>query len=236
MEDTPAGLKTTLSAREIGIRSYVVRSGRMTDMQKDALERLYPRFGIPWNPDEKINAEILFKRTGPFVVEIGFGMGLATADIAQALPDTSFLGIEVHAPGVGKLLSEIESRQIENLRICRHDAVEIVDSMIEAGSVDGFHVFFPDPWPKKRHHKRRIMNPDFVRLLTSRLRLGGYIYFVTDWEEYAEATLEVLMSEPGLSNAYAPWAKREDWRPVTKFEQRALNEGRLIRELKFVKN
>jgi tRNA (guanine-N7-)-methyltransferase len=235
MEDPAAGLNGPLSARDVGIRSYVVRSGRMTEMQKDALARLYPEFGIAWDPSRCLDAVSLFGSNRPLVVEIGFGMGLATAAIAEALPDTGFLGLEVHAPGVGKLLSEIEARGIQNLRVCRHDAVEVVDSMLAPGSIDGFHVFFPDPWPKKRHHKRRIMNPDFVRLMASRLRADGYIYYVTDWEEYAEATLEVLVTESGLENAYERWAARESWRPVTKFEQRAINDGRLVRELKFIK-
>jgi tRNA (guanine-N7-)-methyltransferase len=235
MENTAAGMNGKLSAREIGIRSYVVRSGRMTDMQKDALARLYPLHGVAWDPDGCLDPEELFGSICPFVVEIGFGMGSATAVIAQELPHTGFLGLEVHAPGVGKLLSEIESRGIKNLRVCRHDAVEVVESMIEPGIVDGFHVFFPDPWPKKRHHKRRIMNPGFVRLMASRLRSGGYVYFVTDWEEYAEATLEVLSAEPSLTNVYDTWATRESWRPITKFEQRAINDGRPIRELKFTK-
>jgi tRNA (guanine-N7-)-methyltransferase len=235
MEDPLAGLNDPLSARDIGIRSYVVRSGRMTVMQKDALVSLYPKYGIIWEPGRLLDAGSLFGSSRPLVVEIGFGMGMATAAIAEALPGTGFLGLEVHAPGVGKLLSEIESRSIRNLRICRHDAVEVVDSMLAPESVDGFHVFFPDPWPKKRHHKRRIMQADFVRLMAGRLRTGGYLYYVTDWEEYAEATFEVLMSEPTLVNAYEHWATRESWRPVTKFEQRAINDGRPIRELKFIR-
>ncbi len=235
MEDPVAGLNGPLSARDIGIRSYVVRSGRMTEMQKNALVNLYPKYGINWEPGRMLDAASLFGSNRPLVVEIGFGMGLATAAIAEALPGTVFIGLEVHAPGVGKLLSEIELRSIKNLRICRHDAVEVVDSMLAPESVDGFHVFFPDPWPKKRHHKRRIMQAEFIRLMAGRLRTGGYLYYVTDWEEYAEATLEVLMAEPGLFNAYERWAARESWRPVTKFEQRAINDGRPIRELKFIK-
>lgn len=235
MEDTTPGLNGPLSARDVGIRSYVIRSGRMTDMQKDALARLYERYGVSWNPDSSIDAMSLFGSTGPFIIEIGFGMGLATAAIAQALPDARFLGLEVHAPGVGKLLSEIAARNIQNLRVCRHDAVEVVDSMVRSSSVDGFHVFFPDPWPKKRHHKRRIMGAEFVHLLADRLKPGGYLYYVTDWEEYAVATLETLRAEAALVNSAEAWAQRQPWRPVTKFEQRAINEGRPIRELYFTK-
>jgi tRNA (guanine-N7-)-methyltransferase len=207
----------------------------MSDTQKEALHALYPRYGVRWEPGRMLDSIKLFGRDAPFVVEVGFGMGAATVAIAKALPDTGFLGLEVHAPGVGKLLSEIEAQRIENLLVCRHDATEVVDAMMAPATVDGFNVFFPDPWPKKRHHKRRIMNPDFVKLMASRLKTGGWLYFVTDWEEYADATLEVLSAETSLSNACQPWARREPWRPVTKFEQRAIDEGRVVRELKFMK-
>lgn len=239
MEDTPAGMTGPLTTREVGIRSYVIRSGRLTDMQKDALTRLYPRYGFAWEPGRLLGpADIMEGAAGlaaPFVVEVGFGMGQATVAIAEALPGTAFLGLEVHAPGVGRLLAEIEERSLRNLRLMRHDAVEVLADMLAPGSVDGFHVFFPDPWPKKRHHKRRIMNAGFVRLMASRLREGGYLYYVTDWEEYAEATLEALGAEPLLANAYPRWAERRPWRPVTKFERRALEAGRPIRELLFTR-
>ncbi|MDX9958877.1 MAG: tRNA (guanosine(46)-N7)-methyltransferase TrmB [Spirochaetia bacterium] len=216
-------------------RSYVIRAGHMTDRQKDALHRLYEHYGIRWESGKIVNALSLFgsEPARPFLVEIGFGMGDATAKIVKALPDSDFLGVEVHAPGVGQMLLEIERQSIENLRICRHDAMEVVESMLAPDSVDGFHVFFPDPWPKKKHHKRRIMRQDFVHLMTSRLKPGGYLYFVTDWEEYAKTTLEVLRSEDLLANAYDVWAERQPWRPVTKFEKRAVDEGRSIWELLF---
>jgi tRNA (guanine-N7-)-methyltransferase len=207
----------------------------MTDNQKEALQRLYRQHGVPWEPGRVVDALSLFGPDfkGPFIVEIGFGMGDATAKIAEALPGTGFFGIEVHAPGVGQMLLEIERRKLQNLKICRHDAMELVESMLALDSVDGFHVFFPDPWPKKRHHKRRIIRPDFVGLMARRLKPGAYLYFVTDWEEYAEASLEVLKAEPLLANAFEVWADREPWRPVTKFEKRAIEEGRQIRELIF---
>lgn len=216
-------------------RSYVIRAGHMTANQKGALQRLYERYGVYWEPGRLVNALSLFGPglNGPFVVEIGFGMGDATAKIAEALPCTGFFGIDVHAPGVGQMLLEIERRELSNLKICRHDAMEVVESMLAADSVDGFHVFFPDPWPKKKHHKRRIMRQDFVSLLASRLKPGGYLYFVTDWEGYAEATLGVLEAEALLTNSFEVWADRELWRPVTKFESRAVDEGRQIRELIF---
>jgi tRNA (guanine-N7-)-methyltransferase len=219
----------------MGIRSYVLRSGRMTAMQHKALDQLYALHGVAWNAGRILKPEDVFGQDAPLVVEIGFGMGIATAAIAQALPDTLFLGIEVYAPGVGKLLSEIERLGLGNVKICRHDALEVIGDMLAPGSVDGFHVFFPDPWPKKRHHKRRIMSAEFIRLLAERLKPGGYVYYVSDWEEYAEWTLERLTAEPLLANAYERWAEREPWRPLTKFERRALVEGRAIRELKFVR-
>ncbi|HAE22192.1 MAG TPA: tRNA (guanosine(46)-N7)-methyltransferase TrmB [Spirochaetaceae bacterium] len=224
-----------MSDRAVGIRSYVLRSGRMTAMQHKALAQLYAQHGVAWDAGRSIEPRELFGEEAPLVVEVGFGMGIATAAIAAALPSTNFLGIEVYAPGVGKLLSEIERLGLKNIKICRHDALEVIGAMPPSGSVTGFHVFFPDPWPKKRHHKRRIMSAEFIRLLSERLKPGGYVYFVSDWEEYAEWTLERLAAEPLLANAYERWATREPWRPVTKFEQRALIEGRAIRELKFIR-
>jgi tRNA (guanine-N7-)-methyltransferase len=224
-----------VSAGLVDIKSYALRASRMSDLQKNALTQLYPKYGLEWNPGSPVTGSSLFGSSAPFLVEIGFGMGAATATIAENRPDAVFLGIEVHAPGVGKLLSEIEQRHISNLKVCRHDAVEVIESMLAIGSVDGFHAFFPDPWPKKKHHKRRIMRPSFVQLLASRLRPGGYLYFVTDWEEYAAATLDVLKAEPLLVNANVLWAEREAWRPLTKFERRAMDAGRVIRELKFLR-
>lgn len=234
--DKPLRGAGSLSSRSAGERSFVLRSGRMTEHQKDALGRLYPVYGVPYEPGTRIDPGALYQgRSGPFVVEVGFGMGAATAHIAEALAETRFLGIEVHAPGVGKLLAEIEARRIANLLVMRHDALEVLRDMLPEGSVDGFHVFFPDPWPKKRHHKRRIMGAEFIRLMATRLREGGYLYFVTDWEEYAEWALERMEAEPLLVNAHERWAPRAPWRPTTKFERRALDEKRPIRELWFTR-
>lgn len=235
--DRPLSGASALSSRSAGERSFVLRSGRMTDHQKDALSRLYSVYGVPYASGSRLDPDALYPgKPGPFVVEIGFGMGAATALIAQALPDKRFLGIEVHAPGVGKLLAEIEAQSLVNLRVIRHDALEVVRDMLPEGSVDGFHLFFPDPWPKKRHHKRRIMGAEFIRLLATRLTKGGYLYFVSDWEEYAACTLERLAAEPLLSNAHERWAPRAPWRPVTKFERRALEEERPIWELWFTRH
>ncbi len=235
MEHTFERLTTPSPDGKQSPRSYVLRSGHMTDRQKDALHRLYERYGIRWEPGKIVDALSLFgtEPSRPFLVEIGFGMGDATAKIVKTLPGSGFFGVEVHAPGVGQMLLEIERQGLENLRVCRHDAMEVVESMLAPDSVDGFHVFFPDPWPKKKHHKRRIMRQNFVHLMASRLKPGGYLYFVTDWEEYAQSTLEVLRSEALLANACEVWAERESWRPMTKFEKRAVDEGRSIRELMF---
>ncbi len=235
MENSTTGLKPgSLSARD-RIKSYVIRAGRMTAIQKDALARLYPLYGFDWQPGRKLGPSDILNANSKFVLEIGFGMGQATLEIAKTLPDTAFLGIDVHAPGVGKLLSEIEAQNIKNLKLIKHDAVEVLTSMITENSVDGFNIFFPDPWPKKRHHKRRLINKSFVKLLASRLKPGAYIYFVTDWEEYAERAMEVFSEEAGLANPFALWAEKQSWRPVTKFEKRALSDGRAIKELYFIK-
>jgi tRNA (guanine-N7-)-methyltransferase len=217
------------------IRSYVIRSGRMTDLQKAAYSELSKKHCIAFDPATKLASLVVFGNENPLIVEIGFGMGFATAQIAEASQEKNFIGIEVHKPGIGKLLSEIEKRKIPNLRIIEHDAVETIGAMIPDTSVQGFNIFFPDPWPKKRHHKRRILRGDFAALLSRKLLRGGYIYFVTDWEEYAAAALDTLSSCQGLRNAHESFSPRREWRPLTKFELRANKDGRMIRELYFMK-
>ena len=179
------------AARGRPIRSYVLRAGRVGSGQRRALDELGPRFVLPYAP-APLDRRSAFGRDAPLVVEIGFGMGDATAAIAAALPDTDFLAIDVHAPGVGGLLRRIGERDLGNVRIVCHDAVEVLDRMIAPASLAGVHVFFPDPWPKKRHHKRRLIQPPFAALLASRLAPGGYLHCATDWEPYAEQMLEVL--------------------------------------------
>jgi tRNA (guanine-N7-)-methyltransferase len=225
-----------ITASRRGIHSYVLRAGRMTDLQRASFEILSERWCIPFEKGSRFDAAAAFEREAPLIVEIGFGMGVATAEIAATLPDFNFLGMEVHTPGVGKLLSEIEKRGLSNLRILHHDAVEFLEDCVAPGSIAGFHVFFPDPWPKKRHHKRRLIQRPFTDLLASRLAPGGYVYFVTDWEEYAEWARDALDSTPGLINKFpCGWAERMSWRPVTKFESRALSDGRVVRELRYEK-
>jgi tRNA (guanine-N7-)-methyltransferase len=216
------------------VRSYVLRAGRMGSGQVRALAELAPRLVLPFAP-EPLNAAAVFGRSAPLVVEIGFGMGLATAAIAAARPHEDFLGIEVHEPGVGALLQRIDEMGLANLRIVRHDAVEVLGSMIEPASLAALHVFFPDPWPKKRHWKRRLLKPPFVALLASRLAAGGVLHAATDWQPYAEQMLEVLSAEPALANTTDGYAPRPEYRPETKFERRGLALGHGVWDLVFRK-
>jgi tRNA (guanine-N7-)-methyltransferase len=213
------------------IRSYVLRQGRMTDAQRAAHERLLPRYGVPFKPAPLDFAHV-FGRHAPVVLEIGFGMGDTTAEIAASNPQIDYLGVEVHAPGVGSLLRMIEARELSNLRIVQHDAVEVVEHMIPTASLRGIHVFFPDPWPKKRHHKRRLLQVAFARLLSSRLSPGGYLHVATDWDEYAEWILEVLLATE-LENTAGRYAARPAYRPSTKFERRGLALGHAVHDIVF---
>ncbi len=224
------------TTRRRPVRSYVLRAGRMGSGQVRALAELGPRFVLPFQA-VPIDAASLFGRQAPCVLEIGFGMGQASAAIAAARPDTDFIGVEVHEPGVGALLRLIAEHGLQNLRIVRHDAVEVLQQMIAPASLAGVHVFFPDPWHKKRHHKRRLIQPALVSLLASRLLPGGVLHCATDWEPYAEQMLQVLQAEPLLVNTAAPgsggWAQRPDYRPLTKFEARGLLLGHGVRDLVF---
>jgi tRNA (guanine-N7-)-methyltransferase len=216
------------------IKSYVLRAGRMGTGQQRALRDLAPRFVLPFAPTP-LDAARVFGRAAPLIVEIGFGMGQATAAIAQARPETDFIGIEVHEPGVGALLQRIDELHLSNLRIVRHDAVEVLTAMIAPASLAGALVFFPDPWPKKRHWKRRLIQPPLVALLASRLAQGATLHCATDWQPYAEQMLEVLSAEPLLVNTAAGYAPRPDYRPLTKFEQRGLALGHGVWDLVFTR-
>jgi tRNA (guanine-N7-)-methyltransferase len=216
------------------IRSFVLRQGRLTPAQQRAVETLLPVYGVSYAA-ESLDLEHAFGRQAPKILEIGFGMGAATAQIAAANPDKDYLGIEVHTPGVGNLLKLMEEQELTNLRVIQHDAVEVLRHMIADASLDGVHIFFPDPWPKKRHHKRRLLQAEFVALLCSKLKPGGYLHFATDWEEYAQWTLEVLRAEPKLVNTVADYAPRPEYRPLTKFEQRGLNLGHGVWDLIFTR-
>jgi tRNA (guanine-N7-)-methyltransferase len=222
------------ASRPDHIRSFVNRRVHFTPGQRAAHERLLPRFGVPYAPS-LLDAATRFGRAAPLVLEIGFGMGETTAAIAQARPDTDFLGVEVYPAGVGALLRRLDEQAIGNVRIVQHDAVEVLRDMIAPASLAGVHVFFPDPWPKARHHKRRLIQPPLVALVASRLAPGGYLHCATDWAHYAEQMLAVLSAEPGLRNTAADYAPRPAWRPLTKFEQRGLRLGHAVFDLLFVR-
>lgn len=214
------------------VRSYVLRGGRMGSGQIKALAELGPRYLLPFQAGP-VDPAALFGRVAPCILEIGFGMGVATAAIAAGRPDTDFIAVDVHEAGVGALLRLIGEHGLGNLRLLRHDAVEVLRCMIAPESLAGVHVFFPDPWPKKRHHKRRLIQPPLVALLASRLGPGGVLHCATDWEPYAEQMLAVLSAEPLLVNTAPGWAPRPDYRPLTKFEARGLQLGHGVRDLVF---
>jgi tRNA (guanine-N7-)-methyltransferase len=216
------------------IRSFVLRQGRFSPAQQRAYEELMPRLGVPYHP-APLSFEAVFGRNVPTVLEIGFGMGETTARIAAENPGRNFLAIEVHTPGVGALLRRLEELGLANVRVIQHDAVEVVRDMIAPESLAGIHVFFPDPWPKKRHHKRRLLQEEFVALLASRLAAGGYLHAATDWEEYAAHILAVFSSMASLRNTAAGYAERPAWRPETKFETRGLKLGHGVRDLVFTR-
>lgn len=218
--------------RPARVRSYVLRGGRLGPGQQRALSELGPRYVLPFQASP-FDASAAFGRAAPLLLEIGFGMGDATAQVAARLPGHNLLGIEVHEAGVGALLKRIGEGGLRNLRLLRHDAVEVLQQMIAPGSLAGVHLWFPDPWPKKRHHKRRLVQPDFVALVASRLQPGGYLHCATDWQPYAEQMLEVLSSASGLVNTAPGFAERPDWRPQTKFELRGLRLGHGVRDLLF---
>lgn len=221
-------------AQKRHIRSFVLRQGHLSDAQARAMDEGMPKWGVPYQ-GAALDWAQAFGREAPCILEIGFGMGAATAEIALARPESNFLGVEVHSPGVGNLLKLIEEKSISNLRIIRHDAVEVLRDMLPDGSLDGIHVYFPDPWPKKRHHKRRLIQSPFVAELAKRLKPGGYLHLATDWEEYAVQMLEVLSAEPLLKNSVEGYAPRPDYRPLTKFEQRGLKLGHGVWDLIFVR-
>jgi tRNA (guanine-N7-)-methyltransferase len=216
------------------IRSFVHRRGHITQGQRLALETLAQKWVIEFEP-RPLEFGALFGRTAPVILEIGFGMGETTAAIAKSRPQDNFLGVEVFNAGVGALLTRIESEQIGNIRILQHDVVEVLQSMIPADSLDGVHIYFPDPWPKTRHHKRRLIQPAFVELLASKLKPGAYLHLATDWEHYALQMLDVLSGQPSLANTCDGFCPRPDYRPLTKFEARGLRLGHGVWDLIFKK-
>jgi tRNA (guanine-N7-)-methyltransferase len=216
------------------IRSYVLRAGRVGSGQARALAELGPRYLLPYQSG-LVNLDAIFGRSAPKILEIGFGMGEGLAETAAAHPGNDYLGVEVHTPGVGALLKQVGERGLDNVRVIQHDAVEVLTHMLAPGSLAGVHVFFPDPWHKKRHNKRRLIQPPFVRLLAGRIAQGGYLHLATDWEDYALQMLEVLSAEPGLANITEGFSARPDTRPLTKFEQRGIRLGHGVWDLVFRK-
>ncbi|MEO8332203.1 MAG: tRNA (guanosine(46)-N7)-methyltransferase TrmB [Gallionella sp.] len=229
---------TDLSKRHI--RSYVLRQGRVSPAQQRACDTLLPHFGIPYAA-QPLDLDLAFGRAAPKILEIGFGMGDSTATIALAHPEIDYLVLEVHTPGVGNLLKLIDLHQISNIRIIQHDAVEVLRDMLGNATLDGVHIFFPDPWHKARHNKRRLIQAPFITQLVQKLkpacpelgRRGGYIHVATDWQDYAEQVLAVLSAEPLLENSAENYALRPAYRPLTKFEQRGIRLGHGVWDLVF---
>jgi tRNA (guanine-N7-)-methyltransferase len=214
------------------IRSFVLRQGRVSKAQRRALDTLMPRYGLPYRP-QALDLQAVFGRTAPRVLEIGCGMGETTVAIAEQNPQTDYLGIEVHSPGVGSLLKLAAEQELTNLRVIQHDAVEVLRDMIAPAALGGCNIFFPDPWPKLRHHKRRLIQPAFVALLASRMQAGAVLHVATDWENYAAHILDVLSANPELRNLAEGYSPRPGQRPQTKFETRGLKLGHDVWDLRF---
>jgi tRNA (guanine-N7-)-methyltransferase len=214
------------------IRSFVTRAGRVSTGQRRAMNEFGPRYIVPYAPQQP-DWDAVFSRRAPRILEIGFGMGTTTAEIAAHRPGDDFIGVEVHEPGVGALLKLMGEQNLSNIRIIQHDAVEVLEHMIAPESLEGVHIFFPDPWHKARHHKRRLIQSKFVTLLAARLKPGAYLHCATDWQNYAEQMLDVLGTDATLENTAAGYAPRPDYRPVTKFERRGLRLGHGVWDLLF---
>ncbi|MDU0810605.1 MAG: tRNA (guanosine(46)-N7)-methyltransferase TrmB [Burkholderia sp.] len=217
------------------IRSFVTRTGRISTGQRRAIKELGPSFIISYSLNSP-DWNTVFNRTAPRILEIGFGMGITTAEIAKRRPKDDFIGIEVYEPGIGALLRLIDEQNLNNIRIIQHDAIEVIEHMIMPESLDGVHIFFPDPWYKVRHHKRRLIQPIFIRLLSSRMKSNSYIHCATDLKNYAEQILNILRAEPSLNNITKDYAPRYNYRPVTKFESRGLKLGYDIWDIVFLKH
>ena len=225
-----------MQAKRRPIRSYVLRQGRFTEAQKRALEQLWPKYGIDFT-EEALDLDAWFDRTAPITLEIGFGNGESLLAQALANPQNNYLGIEVHRPGVGHLLHRAHDAEVENLRVINHDAVEVLQQQIPDASLACVQLFFPDPWHKKRHHKRRIVNPDFIQLIQRKLEPGGHFHLATDWQDYAEYMLDLMENADGFSNTAGEGHFATDTdRPKTKFEQRGRRLGHGVWDLVFRKD
>lgn len=222
--------------RKKSIRSYVVRAGRMTEGQRRAFDDCWPQYGLKL-ADGQIDVDNLFGRQAPLIVEIGFGMGDSLLEMAQTGPDQDFIGIEVHPPGVGRLINSAREESLNNLRVYLADANDVLEECFADGSIDRLQLYFPDPWHKKKHNKRRIVQPAFAELVRRKLKVGGIFHMATDWQPYAEQMLEVMEQAPGYVNAVAPgeYAERPGYRPETKFERRGARLGHGVWDLLFAK-
>jgi len=229
-----AGTNVEHNKRDQHIRSFVLRQGRVSPAQQRSLETLMPKYGIAYAP-QALDLDTAFNRSATKILEIGFGMGEPTAKIALAHPQNDYLALEVHPPGVGSLLKQIDAQGIQNIRIIQHDAVEVLRDMVKDATLDGVHIFFPDPWHKARHNKRRLIQAPFIAALVKKIKPGGYIHVATDWQDYAEQVLAVLSAEPLLQNTAADYAEKPEYRPLTKFEQRGLKLGHGVWDLVFVR-
>ncbi len=223
----------TVEAQQI--RTFHPRRGRMGTTQAGALARLWATRGLDIDTETVLDAEAMFGRRAPLVLEIGSGMGDATIIMAAADPERDYLAVDVHTPGLGNLLAQAEALGLDNVRAGRGDAVELLRHGIASASLAAIHIFFPDPWPKARHHKRRIVSPEIVALMRDRLVVGGLLHTATDWSDYAEQMLEVLSVDPGLRNLHDGFAPRPALRPVTKYERRGVDAGRVIRDCVFTR-
>lgn len=226
-----------MSLKQRHIKSFVLRQGKITSGQQQALVQLMPQYGIDYT-EHLVNLEQYFKRANSIIIEIGFGMGQASWQIAKQNPENDYLGIEVHAPGVGSLLMSLVEHEITNMRVIQHDAVLVLKNMIMDNSIAGFHIYFPDPWHKKKHHKRRLIQMEFIDLMCGKLKDDGYIHVATDWEHYAMHMLKLFGQNKQLANQSinGDFVERPQYRPLTKFEQRGVNLGHKVWDLVFKKD
>ena len=217
------------------LKSYVLRVGRISSAQKRSYETLFPVYGLK-GKQGFLDPLAVFGNDKPVVIEIGFGMGMATAEIAMRNPELNYLGIEVHKPGISRLLWNIEKLKLNNIRIIEENAVDVINDKIMDNSVSAFHIFFPDPWPKKRHHKRRLIKRPFTDMLAAKLKSDGYVYMASDWEDYGNWAMLELSSTPGLTNKYNGFAEKQSWRPETEFEKKGIKKNHKVWELMFLKS
>ena len=216
------------------IRSYVLRQGRLTKHQAEGIRLLSPIHVIPFESNI-LNWDTIFKNKGKKIIEIGFGMGDTTAEIAETLNKFNFIAIDVHSPGVGNLLNKIKEKELQNLKIIQHDAVEVLEKMIINKSLDAIHIFFPDPWHKKRHNKRRLIQKPFLELISKKLKKDGYIHIATDWEDYANWVIEIFNKNKMYKIKNSDFSKKPSYRPKTKYENRGINLGHQVWDIIFIK-